>query len=302
MDAFDAIVARLSMDLHHVVEAAGIVVLGLVFYSYSRRWFESVWRIDHRLRALVNGLSFGVLTIALMISRIEVGQGIYVDARAVPIALVTLVEGSWAGLVAAVVAAGYRAWRGGGGALAGVLGLLATAGTAALVLAWARRRGGVRAHHAFALGGAVYVITFLSFLLLGARGAELFQRDWLPLLIVSVVGVGGFARLFTDVVQAEAAEVARRDAAELRAVTLLARAAAHEINNALMVVAGGLAILARRLPPDSEDAQWAARARDGVNNVKDIVTRMNMITQIEEVPGRGLLAPMLDIRRSSRSS
>jgi len=26
---------------------------------------------------------------------------------------------------------------------------------------------------------------------------------------------------------------------------------------------------------------------------------MNMITQIEEVPGRGLLAPMLDIRRSS---
>src|SRR5207253_6414568 len=71
----------------------------------------------------------------------------------------------------------------------------------------------------------------------------------------SVVGVGGFARLFTDVVQAEAAEAARRDAAELRAVTLLARAAAHEINNALMVVAGGLAILARRLPADSERSE-----------------------------------------------
>jgi len=38
-----------------------------------------------------------------------------------------------------------------------------------------------------------------------------------------------------------------------------------------------------------------------VNTVKDIVTRMNMITQIEEVPGRGALAPMLDIRRSSAS-
>src|SRR5207302_1855133 len=227
MDVFHAIVARLSVDLHHVVEAAGIVVLGLVLYSYSRRWFESVGRVHHRLRSLMNGLIFGVLTIALMISRIEVGQGIYVDARAVPIALVTLVEGSWAGLIAAVVAAGYRAWRGGG---------------------------------------------------------------------------GGLRRVVADVAQAEAAEAARRHAAALRAVTRLARAAAHEINNALMVVAGGLAILARRLPADREDAQWAARARDGVNNVKDIVTRMNAITQIEEVPGRGLLAPMLDIRRSSRSS
>ena len=77
---------------------------------------------------------------------------------------------------------------------------------------------------------------------------------------------------------------------------------AEPSNNALMVVAGGVSILARRLPADSEDAQWAARARDGVNTVKDIVTRMNTITQIEEVPGHGLLAPMLDIRRSSRSS
>src|SRR5207245_7804549 len=130
MDVFHAIVARLSVDLHHVVEAAGIVVLGLVLYSYSRRWFEPIGRIDHRIRAVVNGLTFGVLAVALMISRIEVGQGVYGDARAVPIALVTLVEGSWAGLTAAAVAAGYRAWRGGGGAMAGVLGLLATAGMA----------------------------------------------------------------------------------------------------------------------------------------------------------------------------
>src|SRR5262245_34848273 len=299
MDVFHAIVARLSVDFHHVVEAAGIVVLGLVFYAYSRRWLESLGRLDWRLRSLAYGLVFGVLTIALMISRIEVGQGIFVDARALPIALVTLVEGGWAGVVAALVAAGYRASLGGGGAMAGVVGLLATAGVAAALVTWARRRGGVHAGHAWALGGAVYVITFLSFLLLGARGVELFQRDWLPLLIVSVVGIGGFARLFTDVVQAEAAEAARRDAAELRAINLLARATAHEINNALMVVAGGVGILARRLPPDSEDLQWAERARDGVNTVKEIVIRMTAITQIEEVPGRGLLEPMLDIRRSS---
>ena len=301
MDVLRAVIARLSLDIHHVVEAAGIVVLGLVFYSYARRWFDSNLHLGPRLRALIVGVVFGVLTIALMISRIEVGQGAYIDARALPIALITLVEGGGAGLVAAVVASVYRASLGGAGASAGVVGLMATAGAAALALAWARRSGGVSSRHGFVLGLAVYVITFGSFLMLGARGVELFRRDWLPLLSVSVIGIGGFTRLFVDVVSAQAAEAARREAAELRAVTLLARAAAHEINNALMVVAGGLAILARRLPTESEDAQWAERARDGVNRVKDIVVRMNTITQIEEVPGRGCLEPMLDIRRSSGS-
>src|SRR2546430_11394227 len=29
-----------GMDYHHVLEAAGVVVFGLVFYSYTLRWFE----------------------------------------------------------------------------------------------------------------------------------------------------------------------------------------------------------------------------------------------------------------------
>src|SRR5262249_12053300 len=163
MDVLRAVVARLSLDIHHVVEAAGIVVLGLVFYSYARRWFDSNLHLGARLRALIVGVVFGILTIALMISRIEVGQGTYVDARSLPIALITLVEGGAAGLVAAVVASVYRAWLGGAGAPAGVVGLMATAGAAAVALAWARRSGGVGSRHAFALGVAVYVITFGSF-------------------------------------------------------------------------------------------------------------------------------------------
>lgn len=295
------------MEPHHVVEAIGIVVLGLVFYSYALRWFQPPDRHARparaRLRVLVNGSAFGLVTVALMIARIDVGQGVFVDARAVPIALITLVEGGWAGLLAALMACFYRvAWLGGSGAPAGVLGLLATAGASALALRWARHDGGVRARHAFALGFAVYVITFISFLLVGQRGVAIFTREWLPLLIISVGGVGGFTRLFTDVAGAMAAETSRREAAELRAIALLARAAAHEINNALMVVAGGLAILARRLPADSEESQWATRARDGIEAVKQIIIRMNAITQIEEVPPQGLLPPMLDIRRSSGSS
>ena len=106
------------MDFHHVIEAAGIVALGLVFYSYLRRWLESTARIDRRLRVLLNGVVFGGLSITLMISRIEFAPGAYVDARAVPIARTWCgfrpwapdslpVLGPWPGVAGLFVATGH---------------------------------------------------------------------------------------------------------------------------------------------------------------------------------------------------
>ncbi|HBH03436.1 MAG TPA: hypothetical protein DDZ42_16205 [Candidatus Rokubacteria bacterium] len=287
------------MEFHHVLEAAGVIVLGLVFYSYSSRWFASRQRLAPAWAHAVHGLAFGALAVVLMIARIQVAEGVFFDARTVPVALIALVEGWPAGLVAGLVAVAYRVWLGGSGAPAGVVGLLGTVLAGALVHAWARRHGQVAARHAFGLAVLVYAVTFGSFLLLGARGLAMWRPLALPLLVMSLVGVGLAALLFRDVVESRAAEAARRDAAELRAVTLLARAAAHEINNPLMIVTSGLSVLAKRLPAGTEEAQWAERAREGVGRIKDIVGRMNEITRVEEVPPRGSLPPMLDIRKSS---
>ena len=287
------------MEFHHVMEAAGVIVLGLVFYSYVFRWFQARAPLDPRVRHAVNGLAFGALAVVLMVARIHVSDGIFVDARAVPIALIALVEGWPAGLLAALVAAGYRVWLGGSGAVAGVLGIFGTAVAAGLIHMWARRDGSFRARHALTLAGAVFAVTFGSFLLLGARGLALFPPLAVPFLVMSAVGIGCGAYLFRDVVDSQATEAARREAAELRAVTLLARAAAHEINNPLTIVVGGLGLVAKRVVADSEEAQWIARATEGAGRIKDIVVRMNSITQVAETPARGYLPPMLDIRKSS---
>ena len=287
------------MDYHHVMEAAGVVVFGLVFYSYTFRWFRPKGRFDRRWRPVITGLAFGVLALVLMIARIWVHEDLFIDARVVPIALITLIEGWWAGLLAAIVASAYRGWLGGTGAVAGVAGILVTVAAAALVRGWAQRAGRLRAYHALVLSGAVFVVTFLSFLLLGSRGLTLFEPLALPFLVMCVVGLVFGAFLFRDIVESQTAESARRDGAELRAVTSLARAAAHEINNPLMIVTGGLAILAKRLTPDSEEAQWAERAREGAERIREIVARMNEITQVREAPEQGQLPPMLDIRKSS---
>src|SRR5438552_1744513 len=180
------------MDYHHVVEAAGAIALGLIFYSYTWRWFdaqESPRRA--RWRPLVNGVVFALLAILMTKSRIEVGDGRFIDPRLIPLALVTLVESSLAGAPA-----------------------------------------------------------------------------------------GG-------------------DAARLRALSLRARAAAHGINSPLTAVLGGRGLAARKLTPDSEEAKWIDRAREGGERIRDIVARMNRITQVEEAPQIGALPPILDIKKSS---
>ena len=102
-----------------------------------------------------------------------------------------------------------------------------------------------------------------------------------------------------EAAEREAAESARREAAELRAVNLLAGAAAHEINNPLTVIMGALDLLERRLPPQSEESKWIAQGLGGVRRVRDIVERMTRITHLERTPPAAHLPAILDIKKSS---
>src|SRR5438105_3480356 len=191
------------MDYHHVVEAAGAVALALVFYSYAWRWFDAAESPRRaRWRPVVNGVAFGMLAVLLMMSRIQVGEGHWVDARAVPLALITLVEGTPAGAIAGGIALARRLWLGGAGALAGGFAIVAVVAAAAAVHAWARRDG-------------------------------------------------------------------------------------------------GLGLAARRLTPDSEEGKWIERAREAGERIRDIVARMNRITQVEEASQIGALPPILDLKKSS---
>jgi signal transduction histidine kinase len=105
--------------------------------------------------------------------------------------------------------------------------------------------------------------------------------------------------IFREAVDRVAAEAARREAAELRAVNLLASAAAHEINNPLAVIMGALDLVARRLPADSEEGNWLVQAQRGVRRVRDIVARMARITHLEAAPPGAHLPDILDITKSS---
>ena len=192
------------MDYHHLLEATGTVGRGLLFYSLAYGWFAPD---DPRRRPLwtaAMGLVWGGLAVILMISRIQTTDGVFVDGRVVPVALIGLFEGGWAGLVAALAASAYRIWLGGSGAAAGVITLLAVAAAAALVHRWAAVAEKVRFRHAFVLSVATFFITFGGFGLLGERGRTLFARVWPSYLALIAIGIPALAMLMASIVERRA--------------------------------------------------------------------------------------------------
>jgi PAS domain S-box-containing protein len=405
------------MNYHHLLEAAGIAVSGVLFYSLAYAWFPPD---DPRRRppwVVVLGLVWGGLAVVLMISRIETTEGVFVDGRVIPVAVIGLFEGWWAGLIAALVASAYRAWLGGSGAPAGVVTLLVVAVAAGLAHRWAGGTAAVRMRHAFVLASATFFITFSGFGLLRERGLALFATVWPSYLALTVIGLptlallmvsiverhrlvqeserfravlddatdavrivdaeaqrildcnradceasglsreqilgrdnrefwpppaggapsgeppaGGIARtlgtpfrtssgrllavdssrrvveyrsrryeivIYRDAAERLAGEEVRREAASLRSVNLLAQAAAHEINNPLAIIMGYTQMLEDRLPPATEEGNWARTCGTAAVRIRDAVGRLSRIVRIESTRPTGTLPAILDTERST---
>jgi PAS domain S-box-containing protein len=189
------------MDYHHLLEATGIVVSGVLFYSLAYGWFAPD---DPRRRPFwmaTLGLAWGAITVVLMISRIETREGVFIDARAIPIALIGLFEGWAPALIAGLAASVYRVYLGGAGAGPGVIVILAVAVAAGLAHRWAGGTDRVRVHHAFALAIGTFFITFGGFALLGELGRTLFARVWPSYLLLTVVGLPMLALLMQSIVE-----------------------------------------------------------------------------------------------------
>jgi PAS domain S-box-containing protein len=105
--------------------------------------------------------------------------------------------------------------------------------------------------------------------------------------------------MFRDAGPREALDAAQREVLDLRAITLVANAAAHEINNPLTVIVGSVELLQRRLGPEAAETKWVDRAIDSAQRIREIIARMTKITRVEASGSYPGVPAMLDIRRSS---
>ena len=109
------------------------------------------------------------------------------------------------------------------------------------------------------------------------------------------IGDGSFEGILVDISDGKRVAQAEREAAELRAVAMLATGAAHEINNPLTILLGQLTLLARENPGGPRLPKIVAAAE----RIRDIVGRMAGITRIEVAQqSSATLPPMLDVRKS----
>jgi PAS domain S-box-containing protein len=105
--------------------------------------------------------------------------------------------------------------------------------------------------------------------------------------------------IVVDITDRERFVAAEREAEALRAVTKLANAAAHEINNPLAVIVADLDLLARRYAGNPDAMHRIDRARAACRRIADMVGHMGQITRLEAFEQSPNLPPILDLRRSS---
>ena len=92
---------------------------------------------------------------------------------------------------------------------------------------------------------------------------------------------------------------AESESASLRAITQLANAAAHEINNPLSVITGQLHFLAKN---PAVAPERLAQMEEAAFRIREIVLQMLHLTRVEVVKQQHDLPEMLDLGRSSRES
>jgi PAS domain S-box-containing protein len=105
--------------------------------------------------------------------------------------------------------------------------------------------------------------------------------------------------IFRDATERLAGEEARREAASLRSLNLLAQAAAHEINNPLSVIIGYSQMLQDRLAAESEEGGWARTCHRAAARIRDAVARLGRIVRIEPTGPAGALPSIRDTGRST---
>jgi PAS domain S-box-containing protein len=108
--------------------------------------------------------------------------------------------------------------------------------------------------------------------------------------------------MLRDAAPREALDAARREVLDLRAITLVANAAAHEINNPLTVIVGSLELLQRRLAGAGPEVRWIDRAIASSQRIREIIGRMTRITRVESARSLPGVPAMLDIHRSSEDN
>jgi PAS domain S-box-containing protein len=141
-----------------------------------------------RVRDVASGLLFGGICVFGMVTPIEPVHGVIFDARSVVLAMAGLFGGPVVGVIAGVIAGGYRLWLGGGGAGVGV-GVMVISVALGLAYRHLRLRHGVGTGlvQFVIFGVVVHAATVSWFLLLPPEVVEKVMTNVVPPFVATFI-------------------------------------------------------------------------------------------------------------------
>ncbi|MDJ0820554.1 MAG: LytS/YhcK type 5TM receptor domain-containing protein [Paracoccaceae bacterium] len=148
------------------------------------------WRNGETLGQVVSGMTFGGICVIGMSTPIDIAPGVIFDARSVILSMSGLFGGPLVGGISALMAGGYRAWLGGGGAPVGVAVVISCV-TLGLLFRYAHQRGWVRigALQLLVFGLVVHLVEIYLFTFLPAEiVTRVMQEVALPLVLTFTPG------------------------------------------------------------------------------------------------------------------
>ena len=93
----------------------------LIALTFLAGLLEELFKKDTTLKYVTQGILFGIVTVIVMLNPFTLTEGLFFDGRTIVIGICTLFFGPLAGIIAAVIAAGYRIYIGGIGLFTGLL-------------------------------------------------------------------------------------------------------------------------------------------------------------------------------------
>jgi PAS domain S-box-containing protein len=148
--------------LQFVNNIALLVLVSTLYSVLFSRLIRTRWRLN-----LFNGLFFGLSAIIAMLAPVEASSGLFFDSRTVILAVGSLFGGLQAAILAVILAAGYRIFIGGIGALTGVVTIVVSAGAGILFRNLIKSgRVKINGRSLLGFGIIVHVIVLILFILI----------------------------------------------------------------------------------------------------------------------------------------
>ncbi len=188
----------------------------LVAFSIVSGFIQNHWPRQTRTGSLLQGLFFGTVAALGMLHPLDTSYGVFFDGRSVLLSLCAFYFGSWAAVVAVIIAAAFRTYLDSAGMVTGLLVILSSTGIGLLARYLFKPDLKPPTTPGLYLFGIVVHLVMLALMLTLPGGIALMviKETALPVMVLYPLAIVLAGKLLSDMVKVDISKQALRESEE----------------------------------------------------------------------------------------